>query len=252
MRRFAVVNALFLAFTVCLIPAMGEAPQKVAEIATADDLIAEINAKIELLGQQHANADAFGRATETKDVNQAAGVVAVMAQAIVEHPDGAKAKFKPADVRDAALAIRAAKSFDDSAKAFATLKDAVAGKSDGAAKADHPWNKLTGQGRMMKEIEVRSGLIRRAMRRLQKPDETARDCTALAVLALTMEADTHEVKDQAQLPLWKELSVAYRTEMSHMAKAVRAKDTAKANEHFTAANQACNKCHEQIRDKEQK
>ena len=248
MRRFAVVTALLLLSAVCLIPAMGEAPQKVAEIATADDLIAEINAKIELLGEQHANAEAFARVAETKDVNQAAGVVAVMAQAIVEHPDAAKAKFKPADVRDAALALRATKTFDDSAKALATLKDAVAGKSDGAAKADHPWNKLTGQGRMMKEIEVRSGLIRRALRRLAKPDETARDCSVLAVLALAMEADTHEVKDQALLPLWKELSVAYRTEMVNMSKAVRAKDTAKANEHFSAANQTCIKCHEKIRD----
>ena len=103
MRRFAVVTALFLASAVCLIPVMGEAPQKVAEIATADDLIAEVNAKIELLGQQHANAETFNRLAETRDVNQAAGIVAVMAQAVVEHPDGAKAKFKPADVRDAAL-----------------------------------------------------------------------------------------------------------------------------------------------------
>ncbi len=250
MHRFICVFTLLAASTMCLIPVLGEAPQKVAEIATADDLIAEISAKLDLLGQQHANAEAFARVTETKDVNQAAGVVAVMAQGLIEHPDGAKATFKPANVRDAALAVRATKSFDDSAKAVGVLKEAVAGKSAGDAKPDHPWNKLTGQGRMMKEIDVRSGQIRRALRRLSKPDETARDCSVLAVLALAMEADTHEVKDQAQLPLWKELSVTYRTEMTNMSKAVRAKDTAKATEHFTAANNACNKCHEQIRDKD--
>lgn len=251
MRRFMTVLTLLAASAMCLIPAMGEAPQKVAEIATADDLIAEINSKLELLGQLHANAEAFARVLETKDVNQAAGVVAVMAQGLIEHPDGAKATFKPADVRDAALAVRAAKSFDDSSKAVGVLKEAVAGKSAGTAKPDHPWNKLTGQGRMMKEIEVRSGLVRRALRRspISKPDETARDCSVLAVLALAMEADTHEVKDEKLLPLWKELSVAYRTEMTNMAKAVRAKDSVKANAHFAAANEACSKCHEQIRDK---
>lgn len=249
MRRFVLVSAACAAFVVSLLPAWGDAPQKVVEVATAEDLVAEIHSKIELLGSQHASADAFAKATETKQVNQAAGVVAVIAQAIVEHPEKSKASFKPADVREAALAVRASKSFDDSSKAFALLKDAVAGKSSGAAKDDALWNKLTGQGRMMEEINSRSATIRRSLRRLQKPDETARDCSVLAVLALAMEADTHEVKDPTLLPLWKELSVKYRSEMVHMSKAVRAKDITKANEHFTAANEACNKCHEQIRDK---
>ncbi len=248
-RRLAFGLCALAALCVNLLPAIGEAPQKVVEIATADDLVAEVNSKVELLGQQHASADAFAKAGEKKEVNQAAGVVAVMAQAITEHPDKAKAKFNAADVRDAALAIRSSKTIEDSSKAYATLKGAVGGQSAGTGKPEAEWNKLTGQGRMMEEINSRSATIRRSLRRLPKPDETARDCSVLAILALTMEADTHEVKDPAQLPLWKELSVKYRSEMIAMTKAVRAKDTAKATEHFTAANEACNKCHEQIRDK---
>lgn len=237
------------ALSVSFLPAWGEAPQKVVEIAAVDDLVAEINAKVELLGQQVANAEAFAKTLEKKEVNQAAGVVACMAQAIVEHPDKAKAKFHAADLRDAAVMLRAAKTFEDASKLFAAVKDAHAGKSAGTAKPEAEWNKLTGLGRMMEEVNGRSATIRRGLRRLQKPDEIARDCTTLAILALAMEVDTHEVKDPAQLPLWKELSVKYRSEMIAMAKAVRAKDTAKATEHFTAANEACNKCHEQIRDK---
>ena len=250
MRRFILTLSLLAASALCLLPAWGEAPQKVVEIASVDDLVAEINAKVELLGQQVGTAEAFAMTIEKKEVNQAAGVVACMAQAIVEHPDKAKAKFHAADLRDTAIALRAAKTFEDATKLFAAVKDAHAGKSAGSAKPDAPWNKLTGLGRMMEEVNSRSATIRRGLRRLQKPDETARDCTTLAILALAMEADTHEVKDPAQLPLWKELSVKYRSEMIAMAKAVRAKDTAKATEHFTAANEACNKCHEKIRDKD--
>ncbi len=249
MRRFILTLSLLAVSALCLLPVWGEAPQKVVEIATLDDLVAEINAKVELLGQQLASADAFAKTLEKKEVNQAAGVVACMAQAIAEHPDKAKAKFHAADVREAAVLLRAAKTFEDATKLFAALNDAHAGKSAGTAKSEAEWNKLTSQGRMMEEINGRSATIRRGLRRLQKPDETARDCTTLAILALAMEADTHEVKDPTQLPLWKELSVKYRLEMTAMAKAVRAKDTAKATEHFTAANEACNKCHEQIRDK---
>ena len=250
MRRFILTFSLFAASALCLLPAWGEAPQKVVEIATVEDLVAEINAKVELLGQQVASAEAFAMTIEKKEVNQAAGVVACMAQAIVEHPDKAQAKFHAADLRDAAVLLRAAKTFDDATKLFAAVKDAHAGKSSGSAKPDAEWNKLIGLGRMMEEVNGRSAGIRKAMRRLQKPDETARDCTTLAILALAMEVDTHEVKDKAQLPLWKELSVKYRSEMIAMAKAVRAKDTAKANEHFTAANAACSQCHEKIRDKD--
>lgn len=248
-RRWILSLCAVTVLSASFFPAWGEAPQKVVEIAAVDDLVAEINAKVELLGQQLSSADAFAKTLEKKEVNQAAGVVACMAQAIVEHPDKAKAKFHAADLRDAAVLLRAAKTFEDATKLFAAVKDTHAGKSAGTAKAEAEWNKLTSQGRMMEEINGRSATIRRGLRRLQKPDETARDCTTLAILALAMEADTHEVKEPAQLPLWKELSVKYRSEMIAMAKAVRAKDTAKATEHFTAANEACNKCHEQIRDK---
>ncbi len=248
-RRIIFSLCAICAGSLCLLPAWGEAPQKIAEIATVDDLVGEINSKVELLGQQIASAEAFAKSQEKKEVNQAAGVIACMAQAIVEHPEAAKAKFKAADLRDAAVALRPVKSFEDASKLFAVVKEAHAGKSAGTAKPEAEWNKLTGQGRMMEEINSRSATIRRSLRRLQKPEETARDCTTLAVLALAMEIDTHEVHDKNQLPLWKDLSVKYRTEMVAMAKAVRAKDTAKATEHFTAANEACNKCHEQIRDK---
>ena len=248
-RRLILSLCAFGALSVCWLPAWGEAPQKVVEIATIDDLVGEINAKVEQLGQQLANAESFAKTVEKKEVNQAAGVIACMAQAIVEHPDAAKAQFKAADLRDAAVALRPAKSFEEATKLFAAVKEAHTGKSAGTAKPEVEWNKLTGMGRMMEEINSRSSTIRKGLRRLQKPDETARDCTTLAVLALAMEVDTHEVKDKDQLPVWKELSAKYRTEMVAMAKAVRAKDTAKATEHFAAANEACNKCHEQIRDK---
>lgn len=242
--------AALSALSIGWLPAWGDAPQKVAEIATVEDLSAEIADKLTLLGTQLASADDYAKTLEKKEVPQAAGVIACMAQAIVEHPDQAKAKFHAADVREAAIALKNAKTFDEAVKAFGQLKEAQAGKSAGTAKPEAEWNKLTGLGRMMEEINTRSSSIRRALRRLQEPEKIARDCSTLAVLALAMEVDTHEVKDPSQLPLWKELSAKYRTEMISMAKAVRAKDSAKASEHLAAANMACNQCHEKIRDAE--
>lgn len=174
MHRFILTLFLMAASALCLLPAWGEAPQKVVEIATVNDLVAEIDAKIDLLGQQTASAEAFAKTLEKKEVNQAAGVIACMAQAIVEHPDKAKAKFHAADVRDAAVLLRAAKTFEEATKLIGVMKDARAGTTSGSGKPEAEWNKLTGLGRMMEEVNGRSATIRRSLRRLQKPDETAR------------------------------------------------------------------------------
>src|SRR5712691_10286868 len=180
--RQLIFNSTFLAaFAVCLIAAKGVAPQNIVEIASVDDLVAEIGAKMELLGQQLASAESFAKTIEKKEVPQAAGVIACTAQAIVEHPDKAKAKFHAADLRDAAVALASAQAFDEATQLFTAVQAAHIGTSSGTAKPVAEWNKLVGLGRVMEEINGRSATIRRGLRRLQKPDETARDCTILAV-----------------------------------------------------------------------
>ncbi|HLQ46949.1 MAG TPA: hypothetical protein VK137_19555, partial [Planctomycetaceae bacterium] len=175
-RRLAFSLCAVAALSVSLFPAWSEAPQMIVEIATVDDLVAEIGAKVELLGQQLASAESFAKTIEKKEVPQAAGVIACTAQAIVEHPDNAKAKFHAADLRDAAVALGSAKTFDEATQLFTAVQQAYIGKSSGTAKPDAEWNKLTSLGRVMEEINGRSATIRRGLRRLQKPDETARDC----------------------------------------------------------------------------
>ena len=71
-----------------------------------------------------------------------------------------------------------------------------------------------------------------------------------AVLALVTHEDTHEVKNDADKPLWQQQSKDFQKEMTAAATAFKAKDLAGAKKAFDAANKACNECHKKFRDKE--
>ena len=64
---------------------------------------------------------------------------------------------------------------------------------------------------------------------------------------LAVEADTHEVKNEADIPVWKKHSRDFGSNMTAMAAAIKEKDMAAVKESFTKANQACNDCHAHFR-----
>jgi cytochrome c556 len=131
---------------------------------------------------------------------------------------------------------------------------AAAGGAAAGAKPEAEWNKLGKLGAVMKEVNARNGKLRRAVRKLPEKDEelaqTARDASVLAVLALVTHEDTHEVKNDADKPLWQQQSKDFQKEMTAAAAAFKAKDLAGAKKSFDAANKACNECHKKFRDKE--
>ncbi len=63
-----------------------------------------------------------------------------------------------------------------------------------------------------------------------------------------MYADTHEVKDESEIPLYQEMAREYLNLMIQVGEAVRAKDGETARTHFDAANETCDQCHEKFRD----
>ncbi len=70
----------------------------------------------------------------------------------------------------------------------------------------------------------------------------------LTVLALAMEADTHEVKDKKDLPQWNEWSRQYSTSMAQLAATMRDGKADAAKEIFNASGKVCNDCHAKFRD----
>lgn len=247
MRRFYCYSALLVLGTTCLLPLYAKAPAELKEVAPVDELAAEAQEGLKQLEQLLATEQAYEEAKDGK-LPQTAGVVAVLAQAIAEHPGGSQVKLPAslAVVRNAAIDVWKATSYADAQSAYARIGEGKAGD----ASAEHEWNKLIRLGRLMEEVNLRSTKLRRSLRRSRDPKEDARNASVLAVLGLPMYADTHEVKNEAQIPDWQQHAREYQQAMTETAAGFRDNDLEKARTAFEKANMACHACHEKFQVEE--
>lgn len=243
MLRFACVGWC----VVCLLgTAFAEAPLKLDAVGTAASLIAEATEKVDELTKQLETAEAYKEAEGP--VKQSASLVALIGQALAEHPEASTLKTSGPSIRDAAIKVARAGSYDDAKAAFPALQAALKGEVNPAAKAEFDWAKLTKMHPIMEEMNARATKFRRVLRRPKDPEADSRHVAAIALAAISSHADTHEVKDPADLPQWHAWATELYTHMTASAAAVRAKDIDKAKEHFNAGMETCTKCHDKFQD----
>jgi len=246
MLRLLTALSVALVMVSVLIPLTADAPVPVADVAPLGDLVFEANARIAELEESLATEELYEDLKED-DVRRAFGVLACLGQAIAEHGDADQTDIAGPALRDAALSFSLKSSYQQAKDALRGLQDAKSGEA-GDAVVEHDWAKLINMHPMMEEIEARSGKLVRVVRRPRgKPEETAHTST-LAVLALAMMADTHEVKDEADIPQWKEMSAEYQQLMTQLSDAIRKKDRGTAGKLLTQATESCDRCHDKFRD----
>ena len=246
MKRIAFTLLAVVAVTGATLSSQGAAPSDVTAAVNTEDLKTELEEKVEKLGKSVESEDSFKRAMEFKTIATDAGVIACLAQAIVEHKEGGKTGIPGAAVRDAALKLAKAKTLDAAKAGLSGVQTALAGKDTGEKAND--WKKLINMHRMMEEMEYREGRLRRSLRRPRRLEADASHATVLAVLGLAMRADTHEVKKEAELPDWDRMAKEYQVAVSGVAAAMKAGDADKARQLFEASNKVCADCHAQFRD----
>lgn len=250
MPKSLVLNKLLVcAAVIASIPgiASGADPVKFSTIASAKEMAEEISATVALVEKSLADEAAYDK-DKKKTLPRQAGLLAVLAQAVAEHDEDSDLKKSAPDAREAALTLAKAGSYADAKKAFDDFKAAVGGKASGA-KPEAEWNKLIDMDSMMSEVNGRNGKLNRIKRKFpEDTTEAVRHAQILALLAVPMAADTHEVKDAAKVPEWVALSKAMQDAASQTAAALKAKDEAGFKKHLADAAQTCNKCHEQFRD----
>ena len=231
-----------------LLPCDAAAPAKIASVAPIADLVAEADAKIKSLDEALASDKSYLEAKGTT-IPTEAGVLAVLAQAVVESEEKAPWQASAADVREAA------KSYDEAKKGLTAVKEAYSGKT-GGAKPEAEWNKLAGLSKVMKEVNKRNTKLRRTTRKKPPTDddfaEAARDASVMAVLALAAHEDTHEVKSgkAEDIAEWKKFAKEFQAEMTAASAAFKKKDLAAAGDAFKKGNTACNDCHMKYRPNE--
>lgn len=237
-----------------LVPVFGGAFVPVGEVAPVADLDAEARAQFKTLeGLLKDEAMYNAGDNKKKKVPRAAGVIAVMGQAIAEHPDKAKVKVSGPHLRDAARKVVTSKSYDDAVAGLKDVRSVLAGESSGTAEVDHAWNKLMSLHRLMEEVEDRQVELRKTFVVANKggelkPGEGSVHASALAVLALVVYADTHEVKKQDEIPEWQKLAAEFRLQLTTLSKALHKGDAATMKTTFPKIGQSCVNCHDQFRN----
>lgn len=245
--RPLILSLSLLALAVGTISATrAEAPADVSKAVGAEELATAVKSKAEDVEKAITSEASFKRAVESKAIARDGGVIACLAQALVEHADGEKTGINATGLRDAALALSRTKSRDDATAALKNVNEAIAGKGEKGEK-DHPWNKLVNMHRMMEELELQGTVLRRVLRRPRRLEKYSENAAVLVVLGLAMEADTHEVKDPAKLPQWTTWSKEYHQAMSGLNAAIKAGDGDKAKSIFESANETCEACHDVFR-----
>ena len=247
MKRCVLCLAVLALFAGSLLRTDGAAPADVSKVLSVEDLAAEAKDTARKLANAVASQESFDRAIEQKTITRGGGLIACLAQAIAEHKEGKETGIAAAALRDAALGLRGTKKLDDAKSALEKVNAALEGEGD-KAETEFAWNKLINMHRMMEEIEVRQGSLRRTLSRPRRLPRSSGNATVIAVLSLAMEADTHEVKNKDDLPKWADWSKKYREAMSQLAAAMKADEAEKAQGIFKASVEHCDACHEKFRD----
>lgn len=231
------------ALTWAVVGSQQTAPQPPAPV---EELLAEARTKADSIQSYLASEEAFEAAQE-KRLAQAAGVVACIGQALVEHPQRSATQVDGAALRDAALAVAGAESLDAARAAFKRLQSALAGKARGE-KPSANWNELIDFYAMMEEVNTRNGALNRVVRNLRrgrrpKPDDV-RHASTVALLARVIEASAGDYADDAEsAAVWRKHASELRRSMTDLATAIRNRDGAKATPLFLQAARSCNDCH---------
>ena len=237
-----------------LVPCYAAAPVKIAAVAPVADLVAQVDARVKALEEALKDNEEYTKA-KPKLIPGDAAVLVVLAQAIAESEEKAAWQATAADVREAALALGKTKTYDDAKKEFAALKEALGGKSSGA-KVESDWAKLVRLGTVMDQITKRNSKFRSRVRKKDLTDadfeEMVGDATVLAVLALAVHDDTHEVKSKKaeDIELWKKFAKDYQVQASAISAALKKKDITAAADSWKKSGTICNDCHAKFKEGE--
>jgi len=229
-----------------ILPVVAADPVKFDKIAPASDLAMEAEAQIAALETALASNDSY-LAAKKSGIPGGASVLAVVSQALAMSTDKGDFKGSAADMRDAAVKLAKAGSYDDAKAALEAVKEAAGGKASGA-KADGESKKLIGLGTLMSEVNKRHGRMRKASRSLPEDTaEAARDASVLAVLAVAAADDTHEVKKPAEVGEWKKMAADMQVAFTELSASLKEKSADKVKAGFMKANATCADCHKKFR-----
>jgi hypothetical protein len=214
-------------------------------VASVADLVGAIEAKVSEIESDLVSVETY-QAARNK-LRLATVQLAVLAEAVAEHDDESKLKTSGASIRAAALQMGTASSFDQSRTGLDALHTALDGKVPTTVTSDYDWADLARTRLLMESLRERTEQVRKAIRRSKDPVVESRHAATMAVLAVAVSAHADDFQKESDRMAWRTWSLECQEELTRTAQALREKDAAAVLSHFTAAQLACDKCHDQFK-----
>lgn len=213
----------------------------VSQYASADDLAKLISDYGDRVGEAVVSADEF-EAKGSRMVRDARTLVVLATALGLSDQDHA---LKAAAPGIATSARKTAEAGDDLAAAQAaveSLKNAIAGEAPTGDEL--AWENTKALGQLMKQVNFIHTRLKRNVKKLDRfQEQSAQDATLLAVIGEASRYDTHEVKEDAQLPDWNNYAVEMRDASASLAAAIKAGDAATIEAAMTRVAENCDACH---------
>jgi hypothetical protein len=236
-----VVSGSLLAAAVAL--ASPPASPPVSKFAPIDDLAGQIEQYVKDIDTALANPAEYDEVKQAR-VRKQAHTLCVLAMSLGLHDEDHPLKAAAASVIQASQNLAgSADKADAAVSARDALKAALAG---GGSPGELEWKRVAAQGQLMKQVTTLNARLKRStmparFQRMSK--EAAGDAAVLAAIAQSLLYDTHEVKNEAELPQWYELAAQFRETAAALNLACRAGDQAQAAALIKRLNQNCHSCH---------
>jgi hypothetical protein len=242
--RFSVVGApAIVALGLwAVVAAEPPAAPKLATVASAAALTAAADEYLADLGPLVVD-----EATYTKNKDQAAqkaNAIVALAQVLGNHESDSHWKPAAAQTMTAAAALSRAKDY---AAAHAAYEQLVAASKSTVAGATPKWEKAARLGMLMEEVQLLNNSLRKGLRRIERTKESgARDAAVMAAFAQASLYDTHEVKNEADLPQWYEMAGEMRAAAAELSARYGAADEAGTKTALARVEKSCATCHEKF------
>jgi hypothetical protein len=226
------------------------APPKISTFAPADDLMGQVEYYLGRLEEALADEADFDEARHAR-VKKEANTLIVLALNLGMHDQDNPLKDAAPAVVATAQVLAKAPDHASARAALEEVKKAVAGQG-GPANALQ-WGRIASLGQLMKQVPVVHASLKRGItptRFQQLANQSAGHAATLAAIAQASVADTHEVKDPADLDKWFAYCIDMRDAAGEVNAAIRAGDLDATVMAMTRLNKSCDTCHEVFRPDE--
>lgn len=225
--------------------ALAEVPQAptLSTVASAELLTAAVQDYLKHL--QPLLVDEATYAKSADQIGYKANAITALVHVLGKHDGASPYKGAAVAIMTSSKELTRAKDYATAKAAWDKLQAAVA--PDAAAGPAPSWDRMASLGRLMEEVATVNNRLKRNLRRLDRTkEENVRSAAVLAAFAQVSIYDTHEVKNEADLPTWYAMMTELRDAGVELTKTYEKGDAAAVKTSLDRLEKSCATCHKKF------